>query len=247
MKTAPSPIPLLLCAMALSGCADRNAPPEAAPGDASQTGLSTATTPDEAGLVDIASLVPDIALDIRYAGEDNFVGAPVDGYAASRCYLQAPAAEALQRVENSLREEGFRLLIFDCYRPARAVAHFMRWVDDAGDQRTRARHYPNLDKQDLPGEYIAPVSGHSRGATVDLTLLDCRTGDCAPLDMGTDFDFFDPIAHTDSPDADDDQRRNRARLVSAMAREGLENYPQEWWHYTLGSWTSSTRYDVPIE
>src|SRR5690606_40727579 len=121
------------------------------------------------------------------AGSDNFVGAPVDGYEAPRCWLKREAAEALARVEASLRGRHQRLRIFDCYRPMRAVAHFMRWLDDAGDQRTRAAHYPDLDKRQLRGDYIAPLSGHSRGATVDLTLLQCddRDAGCAPLDMGT--------------------------------------------------------------
>ncbi|RZA26666.1 MAG: peptidase M15, partial [Lysobacteraceae bacterium] len=126
----------------------------------------------QAGLVDIRERVPDITVDLRYAGHDNFVGAPIDGYAAARCWLRAPAAEALQRVEASLRAEGMRLRLFDCYRPARAVRHFVRWVGDEADQRSKPQYYPNLDKRALLGGYIAPVSGHSRAATVDLTLLD---------------------------------------------------------------------------
>lgn len=211
--------------------------------------VSDATTFAQAGLVDIRSLVPDIAEDIRYAGADNFVGVPVDGYRASRCYLRESSASALQRVEAALREEGFRLQLFDCYRPARAVAHFVRWAGDLQDQRTKARHYPNLDKQALLGEYIAAVSGHSRGATVDLTLLDCRAGDgqCHAMDMGTDFDFFDLRANTDSPAITPEQRGNRQRLLDAMAAQGFRNYPQEWWHFTLAAETSRAIYDVPVE
>ena len=187
-------------------------------------------------------------LDCR-AGADNFVGVPVDGYRAPRCYLRESSAEALRDVEAALRKEGFRLQLFDCYRPARAVAHFVRWAGDLQDQRTRAHHYPNLDKQALLGEYIAPVSGHSRGATVDLTLLDCRAGDgrCQALDMGTDFDFFDPRANTDSAAITAQQRKNRQRLLGAMARQGFRNYPQEWWHYSLASETSKAIYDIPVE
>jgi D-alanyl-D-alanine dipeptidase len=210
--------------------------------------LSEATTMEQAGLVDIRSRVPDIAEDIRYAGSDNFVGTPVDGYGAPRCYLLPRAADALARVERGLRMQGARLLLFDCYRPARAVRHFVRWARDLSDQRTKTRHYPALDKQRLLGDYIAPVSGHSRGATVDLTLLDCRNGPCEPMDMGTPFDFFDPLTNTDSTLATTAQRANRQRLKRAMEAGGFRNYPQEWWHYTLALDPAPTLlFDVPIE
>jgi D-alanyl-D-alanine dipeptidase len=145
--------------------------------------LSPAQTAAAANLVDIRTLVPDIAEDIKYAGHDNFVGAPVDGYEAPRCWLKAEAARALARVEAALRARHQRLRVFDCYRPARAVAHFMRWAADPADLRTKAAHYPGLDKPQLLGEYIAPVSGHSRGATVDLTLLQCDGRDAGVLDL----------------------------------------------------------------
>ncbi len=210
--------------------------------------LSPAQTPDEAGLVDIRSLVPDIAQEIRYAGSNNFVGMPINGYDAPRCYLLEPVAEALQKVEQDLREQDLRLKIFDCYRPTRAVAHFVRWANDPDDQRNRADYYPDMDKPDLLDGYIAPVSGHSRGATVDLTLLQCDDdGACEPLDMGTGFDFFGPRANTDSPLATPAQRANRERLGEAMARHGFVNYPMEWWHYTLQPEPSPTlMFDVPV-
>ncbi|MFL6592905.1 MAG: M15 family metallopeptidase [Luteimonas sp.] len=211
--------------------------------------VSPATTMQEAGLVDIRSLVPDIAEDIRYAGDDNFVGMRVDGYGAARCYLLPAAAEALQRVDNGLRSQGMRLKLFDCYRPARAVRHFVRWARDLDDQRTKPVHYPALDKRQLLGDYIAPVSGHSRGATVDLTLMRCRPdGDCVPLDMGTEFDFFDPRANTESPLVTIEQRGNRHLLEAAMANGGFRNYPREWWHYTLAPEPTPARiFDAPIE
>jgi D-alanyl-D-alanine dipeptidase len=212
--------------------------------------MSPATTAAAAGLVDVATLVPDIALEIRYAGSDNFTGTPVDGYLAPKCYLLRPVAQALQRVELSLRERHLRLKLFDCYRPARAVRHFVRWAGDLSDQRTKPHYYPNLDKRELLGDYIAPVSGHSRGATLDLTLLQCDGDDgrCRPLDMGTGFDFFDPRAHTDSTDVTSIQRANRLRLRDAMAAQGFRNYPLEWWHYTLAPEpTPHTLYDVPVQ
>ncbi len=210
--------------------------------------VSTANTVEQAGLVDVSTLIPDIALDIRYAGERNFVGAQVDGYNAAKCLLLEPAARALAQVEADLRVQNYRLQIYDCYRPARAVAHFVRWVQDPADQRTKALHYPNLEKSALLGEYIATVSGHSRGATVDLTLLDCSSAAaCVAVDMGTEYDFFDPRANTDAPDISPAQQANRQRLLSAMQRHGFSNYPKEWWHYTLTSIGSKLLFDVPID
>lgn len=211
--------------------------------------LSPAKTMEAAGMVDIRGLVPDIAQDIRYFGSDNFVGARVDGYEAPRCWLKREAAEALARVEAALRDRHLRLRVYDCYRPARAVAHFMRWAGDTSDLKTKAAHYPDLDKPQLLGSYIAPVSGHSRGATLDLTLLQCDAAgaDCRALDMGTDFDFFGTRANTDSPEATDAQRGNRHLLREAMAAQGFRNYPMEWWHYTFQPEpTPDTVYDVPV-
>ncbi len=225
-----------------AACASTSKPGEA-------PAISPAADPQAAGMVDIRSLVPDIDLDIRYAGHRNFVGAPVDGYEAPRCYLLRPAAQALQRVEAALRREGLRLRLFDCYRPARAVRHFVRWAGDPLDRRTQAEYYPNLDKSQLLGAYISPTSGHSRGATVDLTLLRCAAdgSGCAELDMGTGFDFFDPRANTDSPAIAAGQRAHRQRLRAAMEREGFANYPMEWWHYTLRPEPSpGTAYDFPL-
>ena len=197
--------------------------------------VDAAATPDGAGMVDVRTLVPDIELDMRYAGSDNFIGAAVDGYEAPRCYLLIPVARALARAESALRREHLRLRLYDCYRPARAVLHFVRWAHDLDDQHTKSRHYPNLDKRELLGDYISPTSGHSRGATLDLTLLQCdaeNTG-CTPLDMGSGFDFFDTAAHTDSPQVTATQRANRHRLRAAMEHAGFRNYALEWWHYTL--------------
>lgn len=212
--------------------------------------LSPATTAAEAGLVDVRQLVPDIAEDIKYAGSDNFVGTPVDGYLAPACLLLRPAAEALARVERELRTQHQRLKLFDCYRPARAVRHFVRWAGDLSDQKTKAAHYPLLDKRALLGDYISPVSGHSRGATVDLTLMQCDADDahCTPLAMGTDFDYFGTLANTDTPQATPAQHANREALKRAMEREGFRNYPMEWWHYTLSPEpTPGTIYDVPVQ
>jgi len=232
-------LPLVLAATLVAGAAFADTPPTVSP----------AKTMAAAGMVDIRSLVPDIAENIHYAGSDNFTGAPVPGYRAPKCFLLKPAAEALARVEHALREQHLRLDIWDCYRPARAVAAFVRWAHDS-DTSTKAAHYPNVDKTRLLGEYIAPVSGHSRGATVDLTMMHCDAHGrhCKPLDMGTHFDLFDPRAHTDSPEATATQHANREHLLHAMAAQGFENYPAEWWHYTLTMHPQpTTLYDVPVQ
>ncbi|MEG2804127.1 M15 family metallopeptidase [Stenotrophomonas sp.] len=200
-----------------------------------------------AGLVDIQSLAPGIALDIRYAGPDNFTGRRVPGYEAPRCYLQAPAARALAEVETSLRAQGLALRVFDCYRPVRSVQAFVAWAHDPGEQSRKALQYPQVDKPALLDGYIAETSGHSRAATVDLTLLDCRRGPCTALDMGTDFDFFGPRAHTDAGDISPAQRAHRQQLREAMGRHGFANYPLEWWHYTLQPEPDPhTAFDVPV-
>lgn len=209
--------------------------------------VSAARTTGEAGMVDIRQLIPGIDEAMQYAGPDNFTGSVVDGYEAPKCFLRTAAAQALTRVETTLRKDGYGLRVWDCYRPARAVANFVRWAGDLSDIRTKAAHYPNLSKDKLLGDYIAPVSGHSRGATVDLTLMRCTGTRCEPLDMGTDFDFFDPRAHTDAPDITPAQRENRQRLLRAMAAQGFVNYPLEWWHYSLPSAAAPDLiYDVPV-
>lgn len=231
---------LAVCAWITAATACASAPPPR---------VSAAADAAAAGMVDVATLSPGIRIDMRYAGSDNFIGDPVDGYQASRCYLLRPVAEALARVQASLRERGESLLIFDCYRPVRAVQHFVRWAKDIDDQRNKARHYPNVDKRRLFAEgYIAERSGHSRGATVDLGLLHCPAQDrCEPVDMGTEFDLFDARAHTASPEVAPAQRDNRRSLLQAMQAEGFVNYPLEWWHYT---WqpepTPRTAYDFPV-
>ncbi len=196
--------------------------------------VSGAADAQAAGMVDVATLAPTLRVDMRYAGSDNFVGAPVRGYEAPRCYLLAPVAAALSRVQASLQAQGLSLVVYDCYRPVRAVRHFVEWANDSADQRTKATYYPRLDKSHLLGDYIAESSGHSRGATVDVGLLRCdRAARCEALDMGTGFDVFDARANTDSPEIAPGQRAHRQRLLQAMRAEGFQNYPLEWWHYTL--------------
>ncbi len=215
--------------------------------NAAEVRVSPAQTPAQAGLIDVRSLAPEIAVDMRYAGSNNFTGRVVPGYAAPTCYLLRPAAEALARVVRTLKAQGYRLQVFDCYRPVRAVQAFVAWAGDLQEQSSKAQYYPRVDKRALLGDYIAETSGHSRGATLDLGLLDCRSGQCLAVDMGTDFDFFDARAHTDAPDISAARRANRQRLLRAMAAQGFANYPMEWWHFTLRPEpTPDTAYDVPV-
>ena len=237
MNARAAIVPWLLCAAA--GCASTPSVPAVSP----------AADAGSAGMVDVRALAPGIGLDMRYAGAHNFVGTSIDGYEAPRCYLLRPAAEALARVQESLRPRHQRLLAFDCNRPVRAVAHFMRGARDPADLRNKAEFYPLLDKSALVPGYIAEHSGHSRGATIDLTIEQCDAagGHCEPLDMGTGFDYFGELAHTDSPGATDVQRANRHLLRDAMQAQGFENYADEWWHYTLRPEPDSgTAYDFPV-
>jgi D-alanyl-D-alanine dipeptidase len=184
------------------------------------------------GFVDAAQIVPGLRVDMRYTGARNFVGRPIDGYEAPVCVLTREAAEALARAQAELALRGLGLKVFDCYRPERAVAHFARWAADLSDQGTKAEFYPNVDKSRLfELGYIAERSGHSRGSTLDLTIIDLATG--AELDMGTPFDLFDtrswPTDETVSPEA----RANRLMLQNLMRAHGFRSLREEWWHFTL--------------
>jgi len=153
------------------------------------------TMPDD--FVVVNDLIPDAIFDIKYHSDDNFVGKVVDGYHADKCILQKKAATALLAVYRSANKLNINLKIFDCYRPQKAVDHFIRWVNDIKDTSTKDNFYPNLDKASLLGPYIAPKSGHSRGSTLDLTLVKKVKGQWQELDMGSAFDLFDPISNTD--------------------------------------------------
>src|SRR5262249_379775 len=146
-----------------------------------------------AAFVDVAAVVEGLAVDMRYFGSDNFVGQRIDGYQAPPCLLARPAPTALAAVQRELAPRGYGLKVFDCYRPTRAVAHFVRWARDLDDVARKAEHYPDIDKRDLfKLGYIAARSGHSRGATVDLTIVRRDGATVDDVDMGTPFDFFSP-------------------------------------------------------
>ncbi len=184
--------------------------------------LAKAASPD---FVDAGAMIPAAIVDMRYAGKYNFTGERVSGYRKPKCLLTRPAAEALSRANAELEGMGLRLRIYDCYRPQRAVDRFARWGANA-DQSTKADYYPNIEKSRLFAEgYIAERSGHSRGSTVDLTI--------EGLDMGSPYDFFDPISNTGDPRPGDTQRANRLLLKLLMEKHGFRPYALEWWHFTL--------------
>ena len=180
--------------------------------------------------VDIQALIPEIQTDIRYAAAHNLTGHPLAGYEAPRALLTRPAIEALQAAHRLAASLGYGMLVYDAYRPCRAVQDFVRWASLPEDGRTKAEFYPSLSKESLfPLGYIAHRSGHSRGSTVDLTL----TIDGGPLEMGTCFDRMDPLSHHNAPGLSQLQRHNRALLRGIMAYAGFEPYEAEWWHYRL--------------
>jgi zinc D-Ala-D-Ala dipeptidase len=192
------------------------------------------------GFVDAAAVVEGLVVDMRYFGDDNFVGARIDGYEAPRCVLSRRAATALALVQQDLLTQGLGLKVFDCYRPARAVAHFVRWARDLKDVKRKTDFYPDVDKRHLFRlGYIASRSGHSRGSTVDLTLVRRAEGHApfAPsvteLDMGTRFDFFGLESWPSSRAVSAEARASRKLLAAAMSRRGFRAYEREWWHFTL--------------
>jgi len=194
----------------------------------------TVAKPLPRGFVDVATVVPGVVADLRYATENNFVGARIDGYRAARCILTRQAADALAAVQNDLAERGLGLKLFDCYRPKRAVAHFARWARDLKATATKSQYYPQVDKQHLFRDgYIAHRSGHSRGSTVDLTLV--RLANQVELDMGTPFDFFSPKSWPADTSITPDQQFNRRILFEAMTRRGFRDYDKEWWHFSLAN------------
>lgn len=179
--------------------------------------------------VDVASEVPGLVVDMRYFGAHNFVGTRVEGYEAPVCILTRQAA-ALAAVQRHLAPRKLGLKVFDCYRPVRAVAHFARWAR-APEDGSKAEFYPDIDKRHLFREgYISQRSGHSRGSTVDLTLVSLPGRE--ELDMGTPFDFLSPRAGSRA-DISPQQRANRKLLSDAMRAHGFIPYEKEWWHFTL--------------
>jgi zinc D-Ala-D-Ala dipeptidase len=217
---------------------------------ADAVGQQPTTLPPQASVpatfADITSVAPAVVVEMRYFGDDNFVGRPIDGYDAPVCLLTRQAADALAAAQARLAHFGLGLKVFDCYRPARAVAHFVRWANDPADLLRKADYYPEIDKARLfELGYIAERSGHSRGSTVDLTLVDLATG--TELDMGTGWDLFSPSSWPLDPSMTPAQRAHRMLLQSVLVEQGFRPYDKEWWHFTLRNEPfPETYFDFPV-
>ena len=202
------------------------------------------------GFVDVQEAVPGIVVTARYAGQDNFIGAPVTGYDAHKVVVSKPVAAALANVQAELVEVGLSLKLFDGYRPQRAVDHFMRWIKDAEDTKNKAHYYPDVDKTDLVKlGYIAEKSGHSRGGSVDLTIMQqMSAGGWNELDMGSSWDLFDEKSHAGSQLVAGKAQANRKMLTDLMIKHGFKPYSEEWWHFTLvGEPYPNTYFNFPIK
>ena len=176
--------------------------------------------------------VPLMELEIRYSTSNNFVGEPISGYGAAKALLSIEAVQALSKVQIQLTKKGMGLKIFDAYRPQRAVDHFVRWATDIEDNAKKQQYYPNVKKSNLFREgYIAKQSGHSRGSSIDLTMIDLDSG--KEIDMGSSWDFFDPISWPSSKAVTREQRANRKALQTIMLENGFRPLREEWWHFTL--------------
>jgi zinc D-Ala-D-Ala dipeptidase len=208
-----------------------------------------AQAPVPAGFVDAATVVDGLVVDMRYFGDHNFVGEKIDGYERPRCLLSTQAANALAAVARDLDVRGLGLKAFDCYRPQRAVAHFVRWAQKIDDVKRKGEFYPDVDKRNLFKEgYIAERSGHSRGSTLDLTLVRrAPTKGAAELDMGSPFDFFSPTSWPSDKSVSAEAQDSRALLAAAMTRGGFRPYDKEWWHFTLVDEPfPDTYFDFPV-
>lgn len=237
---------------------------------ASTTARATTDPKAPGDFVALSSVDPTILQEIRYITPHNFVGEPVDGYREPLCILTRPAARALHQAQLRLRAQGYTLKVYDCYRPQRAVDHFVRWAENLDDQAMKGEFYPNVDKTRLFDDgYIAEKSGHSRGSTMDLTLVRLPAHPTRPyrpgeplvpcyapqdrrfpdnsVDMGTGFDCFDTLAHTLDPRIQGPQLAHRLLLKNTLEDLGFVNLAEEWWHYTFKPEPyPDTYFDFPV-
>lgn len=231
-------------------------------------GRQDPSAPEE--FVALRDVAPSVLQEIRYRTRHNFVGDRVRGYRQGMCIVTRDTAEALRTAQRAFLEKGYSLKVYDCYRPQRAVDHFVEWAKDLDDERMKDEFYPRVEKDRLFEDgYIAEKSGHSRGSTVDLTLVrlpaqptrpyrpgeplvscfapkDVRFPDNS-VDMGTGYDCFDTLSHTLDPRITGEQRTNRMLLKNTLEEAGFKNLPEEWWHYTLKEETfPDTYFDFPV-
>ncbi|MFD2764979.1 M15 family metallopeptidase [Micromonospora eburnea] len=264
---------LAVAAVALTAGCERPAPRPAPTPQPSPTASPSATPAGPrapADFVDLGDVDPGIRADVRYATAHNFVGRPIAGYPEPRCLLTRRAAEALHRVQTAALAEGHSLKVYDCYRPQRAVNDFVAWAKLPGEQQMKGEFYPDLPKDRLFADgYIGAPTAHSRGSTLDLTLVPVPTPEqpayvpgqplvacTAPvgrrfpdnsIDMGTGFDCFDARAHTADARVTGAARDNRGLLQRLMTAQGFENYSLEWWHYRyVDEPYPDTYFDFPV-
>lgn len=192
--------------------------------------FAQAVSYDKEDFAEISTVIDDAAFDIRYYSPNNFTGNKINGYKAPRAYLTKEALAALKIAADDLRNQGYRLLIWDSYRPQKAVDNFVKWINDADDAGDKS-FYPEIEKSDLlEGNYVMAKSGHTRGSTVDLTLI---KKDGSFVDMGGTFDLFSEISHPDYENLTEEQKNNRKILHDAMVNAGFVGLDSEWWHFTL--------------
>ena len=215
-----------------------------APAESESTVIETT---ENDNFVLITDVIPDAILEIRYYSTFNFVGERINGYQAPVAYLTKEAAWALKNVSDEVMKQGYRIKIYDAYRPQTAVDHFKAWAEDLQATEMKPYFYPEVDKSELFDKgYIAAKSGHSRGSTVDLTLVDMKTG--RELDMGGGFDYFGELSHPDyTATLTQEQIDNRMLLQKAMTNNGFRPLPEEWWHFTLKNEPyTDTYFDFPV-
>ncbi len=195
----------------------------------------------------VKDIIPDLDVELRYFTKNNFVGTSIDGYKINTLILTQQAANVLKQVHEDLQNQNLCLKVYDGYRPQQAVNHFMRWAKKLNDTINKHIFYPDVKKKNLfKEEYIASRSGHSRGSTVDLTIIDANTG--KPLDMGSAYDFFGEESWVNYQGISETQKKNRKLLQDVMLKYGFRNYPKEWWHFTLrGEPFPKTYFDFPIK
>lgn len=227
---------------------------------------SSSSAQSSSPFIEINEVSKSIIKEIRYASTHNFVGEEVDGYSEPKCFLTAPAAEALGRVQAKLKNRSISLKIFDCYRPQRAVDHFVRWAGSNKTDSTKEIYFPRVPSEELFNRgYIAERSGHSRGSTIDLTIVklpyqspENYTHSCldprgylyrgSELNMGTAYDCFDETSSTHSQEFEKEVIENRMLLLKVMEEEGFVNYSKEWWHFTFKPESyPDTYFDIIIE
>lgn len=209
-----------------------------------------------AGFIYVHDVIPDVQVSLRYGTDENFVGCRVDGYYSNVSIMTEAAAVALKQAQELVKENGYELVIYDSYRPQKSVNHFIRWSEDPNDPQVKKEHYyPRVDKENAFNlGYIARRSGHTRGSTIDLTIIEKGKRVVQPLtpvkrtlndgstimflddgtvDMGSSFDLFDEASYTNSTLVDEHHQQLRQMFKGIMERAGFNNYPKEWWHYTL--------------